>query len=145
METQPRFWTLIFQNKFTLWHIRLNICISKTKFFSHKQYLFGLLFCRDSKKTHIDQSILPTFLLCLKINVSQTLKGRSCKKVFPKSVYHGHNVPRWMYFIPCDKWKSFLFIRTYRYPDVSFNRHVAAFFETSALKEVRISYPLSLQ
>ena len=86
-ETRPRFETVIFQNKFTSWHIRLNIYIWKTKFSSHKHYLFGLLFSRNAEKTHTDQSILLTFLLWLKRNASQTLKSSSCKKVFRKCVY----------------------------------------------------------
>ena len=65
-----------FQNKFTLWPISLNIYIWKTKFTSNKQYFSGLLFSRNAKKAHADQTILQTFLLCLKINVSQT-----CKKI----------------------------------------------------------------
>ena len=37
-------------NKFTLWHIRRNIYIWKTKFSSHNQYLFGLLSSRNAKR-----------------------------------------------------------------------------------------------
>ena len=102
---------IFFQNKFTLWHVRLNIYIWKTKFSSDKHYLFGLLFSRNAKKTHTDQSILPTFILCLKRNVWQTLKGSSCKEVFPKCVYHGYNLIRWIFFIPCGNWKTFFFIQ----------------------------------
>ena len=40
---------------------------------------------------------------------------------------------------------SFFAIQTCRYPDVSCNRHVAALFETSVLKDVRILNPLSPQ
>ena len=50
-----------------------------------------------------------------------------------------------MFFIPSDNWKTFFFIQTYRYPKVWCNRHVAAFFEISVLKEVFILYPLSPQ
>ena len=110
----------------------------KTQFSSHKHYLFGLLFSRNAKKTHTDQSILLTFLLCLKKNVSLTLKSSGCKKVFRKCVYHGYNLLRWMFLIPCDNWKTFLLIQTYRYPEVWCNRHVAAFLETSILKKVLI-------
>ena len=45
-----------------------------------------------------------------------------------------------MFFILCDNWKTFFFIQTYRYPEVWCNRHVAALFETSVLKKVRILY-----
>ena len=82
--------------------------------------------------------MLPTSLLCLERNNSQTLKSSTCKK------YHGYDLLRWIFFIPCDNWKTFFFIQTCHYPEVSCNRHVAAFFETSVLKEVRILYPLYL-
>ena len=94
-----------FQNKFTLWHIRLNIYIWKTKFTSNKQCFPGHLFSRNAKKTHTDQSIVQAFLLCLKINVSWTFKSSSCKKLFPKLVYHWYNLLRWIFFIPCDNCK----------------------------------------
>ena len=104
--------------------------VEKTKFSSHEHYIFGLLCSRNAKKTHTDQSILLTFILCRKRNVSQTLKSSSCKKVFPKCVYHGHNLLRWIFFIPSDNWKTFFFIQTYDYPEVWFNRYVAALIET---------------
>ena len=37
--------------------------MKKTNFTSHKQYLFGLLFSRNAKETHADQSILQGFVL----------------------------------------------------------------------------------
>ena len=43
-----------------------------------------------------------------------------------------------MFFIPFDNC-------IYRYPEAWCNRHVAAFFRTSVLKEVPILYPLSPQ
>ena len=94
-ERQPTLQTAILQNKFTLWHIRLNIYIWKTKFSSHKQYLFELLFPRNAKKTHTDQSIPQKFSLCLQRNISQTLKSSSFKKVFPNCVWH------WYSFLWC--------------------------------------------
>ena len=81
----------------------------ETKFSSHKRYLFGLVFSRNAKKTHTDQSILPTFLLSLKRSVSKTLEKSSCKKVFPKCVFYGSNLLRWVFFIPCHNWKTFFF------------------------------------
>ena len=117
----------------------------ETNFFRHKQYLFGLLFSRNTKKAHTGQSILQTLLLCLKRNVSQTFKSSSCKKVFLKYVYHWSNLLRRMFFIPCDNWKALFFIQIYHYPEVWYNRHIAAFFEASVLKEVRILVLLSPQ
>ena len=72
----------LYLKELTLWYIRLNIYVWKTKFTSHKQYLFDLLFSRNAKKTHIDQSILHSFLLCLKINVSQTFRSSSAETSF---------------------------------------------------------------
>ena len=43
-------------------------------------------------------------------------------------------------------WKTLFFIQICHYPEVWYNRHVAAaFFEASVLKEVRILYQLSPQ
>ena len=50
-----------------------------------------------------------------------------------------------MFFVPRDNWKTFFFIQACRYTEVSHNRHVAAFFETIVLKEVRILYSLPPQ
>ena len=44
--------------------------------------------------------------------------------------------------IPYDNWKTLIFIQVYRYYEVSFNRHVFAFFQASVLKSL-ISSPLS--
>ena len=90
-----------FSKKITLWHYRLNIYICKTKFPFHKQYLFVLLFSRNAKNIHKDQSIPQVFLLCPKRNVSQTFKSSRRKKVFLKCVYHWFNLLQWMFLIPC--------------------------------------------
>ena len=90
----------MFQKKFALCYTRLYIYIWKTKFSSHKPYPFGLLFPRNTVKTHIDQNMLSTFLLCLKRNISQTLKSNSCKQVFPKCIYHGYYLLRWIFLFP---------------------------------------------
>ena len=100
----------------------------KTKFSSHKQYLFGLPFSINAKKFHADQSTRQMFLLCLKRKVSQTFKISSCKKVFLKCVYHWHNLLRRMFFIPCDNWKTLFFMQIFCYPEVWYNCRVAAFF-----------------
>ena len=39
----------------------------KTKFTSHKQYLFGLPILRNTKNAYADQSILQNLLLCPRI------------------------------------------------------------------------------
>ena len=40
----------MFQNKFVLLHIKLNIYMKEKKITSHKKYLFGLLFLLKSKE-----------------------------------------------------------------------------------------------
>ena len=50
-----------------------------------------------------------------------------------------------MFFVPCDNCKKLVLTQIYCYPEVRCNRHVAAFFETSVLKKVRILYLLSPQ
>ena len=70
-----------FSNKFTLSHIRLNICISKISFSFLKQYLFGLLFCRNAKKTRIDQ-IIPLYFVWNETS-HKPLKVAAAKKSFP--------------------------------------------------------------
>ena len=62
-----------------------------------------------------------------------------------KCVYHCYNLLRWMFFTPCDNWKTLFFIQIYRYPEVWYNPGFAAFFDTSVLKEVHVLYPLSPQ
>ena len=57
VQTQSTFETAMFQNKFTFKCIKLNMYIRKTKFTSHKQYLFDVLFYRNAKKAHTDQGI----------------------------------------------------------------------------------------
>ena len=71
------------KKKITLWHIRLNINIWKTKFSSHKQYLFDLLLPRTAKKTHTDQSIYKLSCTVWKKKSHKPLKVAAAKKSFP--------------------------------------------------------------
>ena len=75
-----QFKTAIFQNKFTLWHIRLSIYIWKTKFTSYKQNFFGLLFWRNAKKTDTDHSILQPFYSVSKEVSHKPLKVQQLQK-----------------------------------------------------------------
>ena len=109
--------TDVFLNKFTLFQIKPNIYIWKTKFDFHKQYLFCLLTSRNAKKTRTDHSIPLVFLLCLKRNDLQTLKSGSCKISFLQCVRYWYNLLRWMFLILCDTWKTLLFVKVYRYSD----------------------------
>ena len=48
-----------------------------------------------------------------------------------------------MFFIPCDNWKTLFIIKVHHYPELLFDLHVLAFFETSEMKEVHISFFIS--
>ena len=133
-----------FQNKFTLWHIRLNIYIWKTKFTSNKQYFSGPLFSRNAKKTHTYQSILQAFLLCLKIDVSRTFKVEAAKSSFP-SVFSIDTTCFDESFLLYVITANNFFTQKNRYPETWCNRHAAALLQTSALKDVRILCPFSPQ
>ena len=65
--------------KYILWHIKLKIYMKKSNFTSYKQYLFGLLFSRNAKETHVDQSILQCFVLQGILQNIQLWKDRICK------------------------------------------------------------------
>ena len=43
-----------------------------------------------------------------------------------------------MFFIPCDNWKTLLFIEVFHFLEANFNRHVEFFFEAKILKKVRV-------
>ena len=85
-KTQSTFLSAVFHNKVTVCYIKSNTYIQKTKFTSHKEYLFSLLPSRNARKTHADQSIPHAFSLCLKRNNPQTLKVAAAKTLF-SSVY----------------------------------------------------------
>ena len=74
--------TKIGENTTTICHIKPNIYTQKTKFASHKQYLFRLFTSRNAKKTQTDQSMPHVFLLCRKKIDPQTFKNGSCKNFF---------------------------------------------------------------
>ena len=69
---------LLFLTKFKHWYIKLNIYMYEIKFTSHKHSLFGYLFSRNEKKTHIDQS----FILCQIKTTQKPTKVIAEKKFF---------------------------------------------------------------
>ena len=85
-QTQPIFQTAIFQNKFTLSHIKLKIYIWKTKFTTHKQYFYGRLFSSNTTNAYIDQSIPQVFHSVWKEISHKLSKAAAAKSFFP-SVY----------------------------------------------------------
>ena len=102
----------------TLCHIKPNIYIQKTKFVSHKQYLFHFLTSRNAKKTLTDESIPRVFLFCLKRNDPQIFKTDSCKNPFLQCICYCHELLRLMFFILCDTLKTLLFIKICRYSEI---------------------------
>ena len=75
-----RFYAAVFRNKFTLWHVRLNIYIWKIKFSSHKQCLvFSSL---EMQRRLILTKVYYKHFYCLKRKVSQTLKSKQLQKSF---------------------------------------------------------------
>ena len=83
MERQPTFETTIFQNKITLWHIRLSMFIWKIKFTSYKQYFFGLLFSTNAKKTNADEILYKLFYFASKEASRKPLKVEAAKNFIP--------------------------------------------------------------
>ena len=79
------FETVVFQNKFTLWQIKLKI-IWKTKFTSLKQFLFGLLFFINTKETDTDQNILQLFNSVKKEISHKLSKAAAAKKFFQVAI-----------------------------------------------------------
>ena len=89
------------------------------------------------KETRTDQSISRVFLLYLKRIDPQTFKRSSCKNSFFQCICYCYNLLRWMFLFfmitgrhcfSCSLSLLWDFLK----------RHVAAFFEASVLKEVRI-------
>ena len=59
----------------------------KLTFTSHKQYLLGYLFSRNTKKTHTDQSTVQVFLHCLKKNTTHKSTKVATAKIFTSSAH----------------------------------------------------------
>ena len=120
----------MFHTKLTLLYIKVNICMEKNWFASHKQYLFGRLFYRNAK----------TLFYFVRIKTTHKLsKVAAAKNVFIHCVY--------LIDTTCFDEYCFLFHvitrRHYFYKSLSLlwhflNRHIVAFFETSVWKEIRI-------
>ena len=71
----------VFHYKFTICHINPNIYIKKTKFASHKQYLFPLITCINTKKTQNDQTI-PRVFFAWKETTHKPLNVAAAKSFF---------------------------------------------------------------
>ena len=107
---------------------------------SHKQYQFGFLFSIKVKEDSYRPNYILSFLICPNLNDSQTFKSSSCKIFFLQCVCYRCNLLRWMFFVPCDNWKTLFFLKVCRYCE-TFSTAIfstVVFFETSVLREVRI-------
>ena len=82
---KPTFYAFAYQTNY------LNI---ENKCTSHKQYLFGLLFSGNPKKTHTDQSIVQVFLLFEKKRLTNLQKYSNCEKPFLQCVCYCYNLLR---------------------------------------------------
>ena len=68
-----------------------------------------------AKKACTDQSTLQVFLLSPNRNSSQTFKRNSWEKILLQSVCYRWNLLRWIFLIPCDKWRTLFFLKACRY------------------------------
>ena len=67
----------------------------------HKQYLFSRL-----------------FYFVWKRNEPKILKTSRCKNLSLQCVYFCYDLLWWIFFIPCDNWKTVLFIKVYHYSEI---------------------------
>ena len=81
------------------------------KFTSHKQHLLGLLFSIKVKKDSYRPGYTSSLLICPNLNDSQTFKSSSWKTIFLQCVCYRCSLLRWMFFVPCDNWKTLFFLK----------------------------------
>ena len=108
--------------------------------FPLKSNIFCLLTSINAKNIQTDQSIPRFLLLCLKSNDPQTFKSGICKNPFLYCVCYWYNLLRWIFLFYVITFQENLSL-LWGY----FKRHVAACFEASVLKEVRILCVISPQ
>ena len=64
-------------------------------------------------ETHTDQNILKWFYSVWKERLAN-FKSSSCNKLSPQCVCYWYNLLLWMFFIPCDNWSTWFFLKVYR-------------------------------
>ena len=111
--------------------------MSEIKSTLHKQYLFGLFFSIKVKENSYRPKYTSSFLICPNLNDSQTFKSSSCKNSFLQCVCYRCYWLRWMFFVPCDGWKTLFFLKVCRYCEI-FQSPYCRFLWNKCLKEVRI-------
>ena len=80
---------IFFQNKLTLYHIKLYIYIQKTNFTFCKQYLFVPPFSRKEKRTHTDQSMYKFSYFVWKVMTSKPSHRAVVKTLFSSAYVNG--------------------------------------------------------
>ena len=79
-----------------------------------------------------------SFLICSNLNDSQTFKSSSCKKWFSPVCMLQMQLASMNVFCSMRQLEDVIFSQSLSLLCDFFNRHIAVFFETSVLKEVRI-------
>ena len=80
--------------------------------------MFGLFFSIKVKEGSYRPKYTSSFLICPNLNDSQTFKSSSCKNGFLQCVCYRCNLLRWMFFVPCDSWKTLFFLKVCRYCEI---------------------------
>ena len=105
-------------------YFNLNIYIWKSKFTSHKQYLFGLVFSGNAKKT-LQSKVYYNFLYSVwKEATHIASKVAIAKNIFLQFVFSLYNLLQKKFFIPLDNWKILFWTKICFYPKVRCNYHV---------------------
>ena len=112
--------------------------MQEIKFTSHKQYLLGLLFSTKVKEDSYRPKYTSGFLICPNLNDSQTFKSSSCENFFLQCVCYRCNLLRWMFFVPCDNWKTLFFLKVCRYCEIFSTAILSFSLKQVFLKEIRI-------
>ena len=97
-----------FKNKYTLWHIKLKICMKKTNFTSHKQYLFDPL---------LSKVYYSAFTLSEKKELT-SLQKKQLQKTFSPVYMLSVQLTSMNVFPPCDDWKTLFFTKMFRCSEV---------------------------
>ena len=85
----------------------------------NRQYLFGLFFSIKVKEGSCRPKYTSSLLIWPNLNDSETFRSSSsCKNGYLQCVCYRCNLLRWMFFIPCDSWKTLFFLRVCRYCEI---------------------------
>ena len=87
--------------------------MKKTNFTSQKQYLFGLLFFRNAKETHTDQSILQYFYSLSEKKELTNFQKKQLQKAFSPVCMLSVQLDSMNVFTGCDKWKTLFFTKMF--------------------------------